>query len=309
MTVTENEQKILEIQERLNRLGSASANQEMSGARLKIKTPWVLIIFIFSTFLFPTLMSRQTAIFPEISTKISVLISPIGDGEHDPLINLEYKNWANEKKLTRIPIKIAFPEISLNDLKIDKSKIRYFDLKHSTTSMSLSQIEDQPTPKINLLDFNKYETSSVFPKSNKVSGPDTDRPPAIKKFKKKTDDFSHRLLAIVDKSEQKVEIYRNGEKLYVWAVSTARNGKITPTGIWKARWLSRNHKSSLYNGAPMPFAIFYHGNFAIHGTDAIDRLGSPASAGCVRLHPQNAEILFSMVEDTGISNFTIQVIE
>ena len=33
--------------------------------------------------------------------------------------------------------------------------------------------------------------------------------------------------------------------------------------------------------------FFYYG-FAIHGTSDINRLGGPASHGCVRLHPSNA---------------------
>jgi lipoprotein-anchoring transpeptidase ErfK/SrfK len=69
-------------------------------------------------------------------------------------------------------------------------------------------------------------------------------------------------------------------------------GKITPPGEWTAQWLSRNHRSSRYNNAPMPYAIFYSGHYAIHGTDQISRLGRPASAGCVRLHPDNARVLF-----------------
>ena len=73
---------------------------------------------------------------------------------------------------------------------------------------------------------------------------------------------------------------------YSWKVSTARFGKITPAGTWKAQWLSKHHKSSIYDNAPMPFSIFYSGNFAIHGTNQINLLGSPASSGCVRLHPK-----------------------
>ena len=46
----------------------------------------------------------------------------------------------------------------------------------------------------------------------------------------------------------------------------------------------------------MPYSIFYSANFAIHGTTYIDRLGSRASHGCVRLHPSNAATLFAMVQ-------------
>ena len=82
-------------------------------------------------------------------------------------------------------------------------------------------------------------------------------------------------------SSQMMEVYHFGELLYEWPVSTAKRGKITPQGSYTPEFLSRNHKSSLYNNAPMPFSIFYDGNYAIHGTDQIKRLGRPASNGCV----------------------------
>ena len=126
---------------------------------------------------------------------------------------------------------------------------------------------------------------------------------------KQIDDFKETIIAVVDKSDQKLHLFENGLKKYTWDVSTARNGKVTPTGTWNAQWLSKYHKSSIYNNAPMPYSIFYDGNFPIHGTDQIGRLGTPASSGCVRLHPENAAVLFAMVEQVGKSNFAIKVVE
>jgi len=126
---------------------------------------------------------------------------------------------------------------------------------------------------------------------------------------KQIDDLKETIIAVVDKSDQKLHLYENGLKKYSWEVSTARKGKVTPTGTWNAQWLSKHHKSSLYNNAPMPYSIFYHGNFAIHGTDQISRLGVPASSGCVRLHPENAAVLYAMVEQVGKSNFAVRVID
>ena len=125
----------------------------------------------------------------------------------------------------------------------------------------------------------------------------------------KIDDLDETIIAVVDKSDQKLYLYENGLKKYSWEVSTARKGKVTPTGTWNAQWLSKHHKSSIYNNAPMPYSIFYHGNFAIHGTDQIGRLGTPASSGCVRLHPENAAVLYAMVEQVGKSDFAVRVID
>jgi lipoprotein-anchoring transpeptidase ErfK/SrfK len=57
----------------------------------------------------------------------------------------------------------------------------------------------------------------------------------------------------------------------------------------------------------MPYSIFYDGNFAIHGTPHISRLGGPASKGCIRLHPANAAVLFSLVQKVGLANTRIQI--
>ena len=76
---------------------------------------------------------------------------------------------------------------------------------------------------------------------------------------------------------------------------------------WSAKWLSRNHRSSRYNNAPMPYSIFYNGNYAVHGTNQTSKLGRPASAGCVRLAPQHAAILFSLVKAEGLGNTRIVI--
>jgi len=117
-----------------------------------------------------------------------------------------------------------------------------------------------------------------------------------------------RIVARITLSTQTMHVYRDGQLLYEWPVSTARRGKVTPTGSWTAQWLSRNHRSSRYNNAPMPYSIFYNGHYAIHGTDQISRLGRPASAGCIRLHPDNARVLFAMVLQEGTANMRVVVI-
>ena len=119
---------------------------------------------------------------------------------------------------------------------------------------------------------------------------------------------SSEIIVQVSLSSQTMKVYQSGVARHEWPVSTARVGKVTPKGSWTAKWLSKNHKSSRYNNAPMPYSIFYNGNFAVHGTDQVDRLGSPASAGCIRLHPQNAAVLFALVDAVGLKNTTISVI-
>lgn len=117
-----------------------------------------------------------------------------------------------------------------------------------------------------------------------------------------------RLVARVSISEQKMYVYHHGQLVHEWPVSTARPGKITPTGSWRPQFLSRNHRSSRYDNAPMPYAVFYSGHYAIHGTDQISRLGRPASAGCVRLHPANARWFYDMVRVEGMQHTRVVVV-
>ena len=90
----------------------------------------------------------------------------------------------------------------------------------------------------------------------------------------------------VDKSSQRMSVMVNGEHRYTWTVSTGIYG--TPSGSFRPQSLARYHRSTLYNNAPMPYSIFYDGNFAIHGTTHVAQLGGRASRGCVRLQLQLA---------------------
>ncbi len=109
----------------------------------------------------------------------------------------------------------------------------------------------------------------------------------------------------VNKSTQRMSVSVDGTNRYNWAVSTGVRG--TPSGTFRPQWLSRNHRSSLFNNAPMPYSIFYDGNYAIHGTNQISRLGGPASHGCIRLHPSNAAVLFSLVQREGLGNTRVHI--
>lgn len=121
--------------------------------------------------------------------------------------------------------------------------------------------------------------------------------------------MAERVLALVSVSNQTMRVYYENRLLYQWPVSTAKPGKITPTGRFTPGFLSKNHRSSRYNNAPMPYAIFYDGHYAIHGTDQTDKLGQPASRGCVRLHPDNARILFRMVQSEGMQNMRVVIMQ
>ncbi|MEM8853770.1 MAG: L,D-transpeptidase [Pseudomonadota bacterium] len=116
------------------------------------------------------------------------------------------------------------------------------------------------------------------------------------------------LVAQVDLSEQRLHVVYKGERLASWAVSTGRAGYRTPTGVFRPMRMYREYYSKQYDGAPMPNAIFYDRGYAIHGSYEVGSLGRPASHGCVRLHPADAEKLFELVIEVGAENTAIQVI-
>ena len=113
--------------------------------------------------------------------------------------------------------------------------------------------------------------------------------------------------AKISLSNQRMYVSVNGVRKYTWAVSTARSGYRTPTGNFRAQWLSRMHYSSKYDNAPMPHSVFFYGGYAIHGTNAVGSLGRPASHGCVRLAPGNAATLYSLVSKYGLGNTRVTI--
>jgi len=70
--------------------------------------------------------------------------------------------------------------------------------------------------------------------------------------------------------------------------------------------MERDHYSREWDDAPMPFSIFFtQKGHAIHGSLDTKNIGRPASHGCVRLTPANAEKLFALVEEDGVLNTTV----
>ena len=115
------------------------------------------------------------------------------------------------------------------------------------------------------------------------------------------------IVARVSISSQRMDVYVDGTPRYSWPVSTARRGYRTPTGTFKPQALAVWHRSTIYSGSPMPHSIFFHGGYAIHGSYEISHLGTPASHGCVRLHPSAAAALFSLVRHYGSTNTVIEI--
>jgi lipoprotein-anchoring transpeptidase ErfK/SrfK len=116
------------------------------------------------------------------------------------------------------------------------------------------------------------------------------------------------LVARVDLSDQRMYVYLDERLVYTFPVSSGRGSYGTPTGRWNAYWLSPKHRSRKYNNAPMPWAVFFNGGYAVHGTTDLRNLGRPASHGCIRLHPDNARTFFRMVQTSGKESTLISIV-
>jgi hypothetical protein len=102
----------------------------------------------------------------------------------------------------------------------------------------------------------------------------------------------------VDLDRQRITIVKNHEAPIVWKISSGRSGYQTPTGRFVMQRMDADHFSDEYDGAPMPYAIFFSRGLAIHGTTQ-GGLGRPASHGCVRLSVDHARELYEWVEQYG----------
>jgi lipoprotein-anchoring transpeptidase ErfK/SrfK len=112
----------------------------------------------------------------------------------------------------------------------------------------------------------------------------------------------------IDKNTQTMSVAVDGQERHSWPVSTGRPGYSTPTGSFTAFRMAKEHYSKEWDDAPMPHSIFFtQRGHAIHGSLETRRLGNPASHGCVRLAPANAETLFNLVKADGLSTTKVVI--
>jgi hypothetical protein len=110
----------------------------------------------------------------------------------------------------------------------------------------------------------------------------------------------------VDKDNQQMTVAVDGVERYHWPVSTGIPSRETPNGSFRAFRMEEDHYSKEFDDAPMPHSIFFTKiGHAIHGTDSVGRLGTPASHGCVRLSRDNASTLYALVQQEGVLNTTV----
>jgi L,D-transpeptidase catalytic domain len=110
----------------------------------------------------------------------------------------------------------------------------------------------------------------------------------------------------IDKNTQSMTVAVDGVQRYRWPVSTGIPSRETPNGTFRAFRMEEDHFSKEFDDAPMPHSIFFTKiGHAIHGTVYENKIGTPASHGCVRLSQANAATLYALVEEQGVLNTTV----
>jgi hypothetical protein len=99
---------------------------------------------------------------------------------------------------------------------------------------------------------------------------------------------------IVSIPKQHVFVYRNGIQIGVSPCSTGMKGHETPTGVFTILQKEKEHRSNIYDDAPMPhMERLTWGGIALH---AGKLPGYPASHGCIRLPAAFASKLYEITQ-------------
>lgn len=136
--------------------------------------------------------------------------------------------------------------------------------------------------------------------------------------------FYFDVVVVINKAAdaQTIDVYRFGELVKHARVSTGTERAVypdpnkehsptrpyftqTPVGYFTPWDVSIVHYSKLWQGTPMPWAVFIKGGTATHrspfeGDGVIDHnIGHRASGGCIRLHEADARDIFWWVRNSG----------
>lgn len=126
------------------------------------------------------------------------------------------------------------------------------------------------------------------------------------------------IYAEIIKATQTMYLYIGGELVDSFPVSTGTKRyetpemSLRPSGPIFTKYTSRKFPGGNYKGlGNMPYAVFIRGGYAIHGTTTgnFKHLGTPASHGCIRLHPDNAIIFQALVKRVGLEETWVTIKE
>jgi hypothetical protein len=102
----------------------------------------------------------------------------------------------------------------------------------------------------------------------------------------------------INLSEQTLVAYQGDKPVFATLVSTGKPGHDTPTGLYEVnrKFLSKpmngTDDDGPYQVQEVPWTMYFHGNYAVHGAYWHDIFGHTRSHGCVNVPPADARWLF-----------------
>ncbi|WP_231943164.1 L,D-transpeptidase [Calothrix sp. NIES-3974] len=95
--------------------------------------------------------------------------------------------------------------------------------------------------------------------------------------------------------QQRLIAWEGNQPIYGVRVSTGKPSTPTPTGVFAVQTKLRvtRMRGTGYDIPDVPYTMYYHHGYAIHGAYWHNRFGTPVSHGCINLRPQQARWLFS----------------
>jgi hypothetical protein len=100
-----------------------------------------------------------------------------------------------------------------------------------------------------------------------------------------------------DRKRHQASLYHNGTLHNSWLVRGGSYDRQTRVGDFTVQWRSKNHKSNTYDGAPMPYAQFFSGGQALHGSRNMMNPYVGHSHGCVNFWVEDARQLWNLTHD------------
>ena len=107
----------------------------------------------------------------------------------------------------------------------------------------------------------------------------------------------------IDLSDQRLYMKENDKTVADFSISTGKWAP-TPTGSWriwtKLRYTTMQGGSkalgTYYNLPNVPYVMYYHQGYGIHGAYWHNNFGQPMSHGCTNMRPEEAGIVFAWAD-------------
>ncbi|MDY6939132.1 MAG: L,D-transpeptidase [Cyanobacteriota bacterium] len=98
----------------------------------------------------------------------------------------------------------------------------------------------------------------------------------------------------IDLTQQLLTAWSGSSLIYSTYISSGTDATPTPTGVFsiQTKYESTPMSGEDYYIDDVPYAMFFYGNYAIHGAYWHDSFGYPVSRGCVNMPTGDAEWLY-----------------